>query len=109
MNKNCLAQRHVEGGGGGGGGGGRGGLVSPQYYAPLTAQILIATYRCISLSYYKHNGKTTVIFTHALLSNTSPNLVSRILDPTTPCPPPPPPPPKKQDITPVLIFATVIQ
>ena len=42
------------------------------------------------LSYYKHNGTTTAIFTHVLLSNTPSNVVSKLLDPTAPPPPPPP-------------------
>ena len=42
------------------------------------------------LSYYKHNGTTTAIFTHVLLSNTPSNVVSKLLDPTAPPPPPSP-------------------
>ena len=48
---------------------------------------LIATYHNVllyPLSYYRHNRTTTVIFTHALLSNTSPIVVSKLLDPGAP-------------------------
>ena len=53
------------------------------------AQCCTMYYCILYISTIKHNGKTTAIFTHALLSNTSPNLIPRLLDHTAPRPPSP--------------------